>query len=45
MALLHVLPSIPTHTETDPSGALGVGTTIVPVTAIQLPYEDEGRRK
>ena len=38
-------PSIPTHAEIDPSGALGLGTMIVPVTATKVPYEDENRRK
>jgi hypothetical protein len=36
----HVSPSMPTQADAEPLGELGVGTVKVPVTAVNVPYED-----
>ena len=35
------MPSIPTHTATEPSGAWGAGTLKVPVTDVKVPCSTE----
>ena len=39
-----VSPSIPTHTDTEPSGPLGLGTLKVPVTDVKVPCNTSEQR-